>query len=217
MRAGELWSFDRSRVSKGSVAGVDEAGRGALAGPVVAAAVVLSPEQCRHLVDGGPLAGVDDSKRLDVSRRRVLFEAITRNVLDWSVGRAEVEEIDRVNVLEASLLAMGRALDNLKRSPRVVLVDGRQAPPFPARIETVVGGDGKSLAIACASIIAKVTRDRIMTRLSRAHPGFGWASNKGYATLDHRLALLDRGRTVHHRETFLGRMEVWRQRDLFGR
>ena len=181
----------------GLVAGVDEAGRGPWAGPVVAAAVVFD--------EGGPpaplRAGIDDSKRCSPARRTALYPAIVA-CASAAVGTASVAEIDGTDILRASLLAMRRAVARLDRAPTLALVDGNLAPNLPCPVRTVVGGDRRSLSIAAASIIAKVTRDRLMTRLSGRYPAYGWDCNAGYGTPAHRLALTRHGPTPHHRRSF---------------
>ena len=188
-------SFERA--AGGLVAGVDEAGRGPWAGPVVAAAVVFD--------EGGPppplRAGIDDSKRCSPARRAALYPAILA-CTSAAVGTASVAEIDGTDILRASLLAMRRAVARLDRAPTLALVDGNRAPDLPCPVRTVVGGDRRSLSIAAASIIAKVTRDRLMTRLSGRYPAYGWDRNAGYGTPAHRLALARHGPTPHHRRSF---------------
>lgn len=177
-----------------TICGVDEAGRGPWAGPVVAAAVVL---------DRGCIPpGLDDSKKLTPRRRAVLFDAI-RAAASVGVGIASVEEIDALNILRANDLAMLRAIGALQPAPDAALIDGNRVPPgLPCRARALVGGDGRSLSIAAASIIAKVTRDRIMGELAGAHPGYGWERNMGYGTAEHRAALIRLGVTPHHRRSF---------------
>jgi ribonuclease HII len=183
------------------VAGVDEVGRGPLAGPVMAAAVVLPRRMPRGL------AGlIDDSKKLSAVQREVAFmalmEARRRGVVEIALGAASVGEIGRLNILRASLLAMRRAVLRLPSVPGLVLVDGNQAPDLPCAVRCVVGGDASETAIAAASIVAKVVRDRCMARLDRRYPGYGWPENAGYATASHRAALVALGATVHHRAGF---------------
>jgi ribonuclease HII len=181
----------------GLVAGIDEAGRGPLAGPVVAAAAILDPD---NLPDG--LAEViDDSKRLTPERRVAVF-ALLQPVARIGIGAASVEEIDRVNILQATFLAMARAVAALGVTPDLALVDGDRLPPLPCKAQTVIGGDALCLSIAAASIAAKVTRDRLMTRLALRYPGFGWETNVGYGTDAHLSALDALGVTRHHRRTF---------------
>jgi len=176
------------------LAGVDEAGRGPLAGPVMAAAVILDPE--------APVTGLADSKVLTASRRAALEEEIKARALAWGLASASVEEIDRCNILEASMLAMQRAVAALPLRPARVCVDGNRCPPFPCPAEAVVGGDACVAAISAASILAKVARDREMLRLDAAHPGYGFACHKGYATLAHRAALARLGPCAAHRRSF---------------
>ena len=176
------------------LAGVDEAGRGPWAGPVVAAAVILDRDAVPE--------GLNDSKKLTAPRREALFDAI-RTSADVGVGIGSVGEIDRLNIARANDLAMTRALAALSLEPAFALIDGKWLPPdlgLPAR--AVIGGDGVCLSIAAASIIAKVTRDRIMQNLAREHPGFGWERNAGYGTAEHREALDRIGVTPHHRRSF---------------
>ncbi len=175
------------------VCGIDEVGRGPLAGPVVAAAVILSP---RHLPDG-----INDSKKLSEAKREALFEELQDHVL-IGVGMASVEEIDRVNILQASLLAMSRAYEALPGPAAFALIDGIHAPKIACPTQCVKGGDGRSLSIAAASIIAKVTRDRLMHALALDYPDYGWASNKGYPAPVHLKALQEHGPTPHHRMSF---------------
>lgn len=179
------------------VCGIDEAGRGPLAGPVVAAAVILPcvarrPKWAR---------GIDDSKALGPEIRAELHDAIRLHAA-VGVGIASVEEIDRFNILRATLLAMRRAVEALGPVPKVALVDGNQAPELPCRVTMLVGGDGISLSIAAASIVAKVTRDRLMRELAEAHPYYGWERNAGYGTKEHLEALKAHGCTPHHRRSF---------------
>ena len=177
-----------------TICGVDEAGRGPWAGPVVAAAVVLDR--------GCVPPGLDDSKKLTPRRRAVLFDAI-RAAASVGVGIASVEEIDALNILRANDLAMRRAIGALLPAPGAALIDGNRVPPgLPCRARALVGGDGRSLSIAAASIVAKVTRDRIMTGLAAAHPGYGWERNMGYGTPQHRAGLFRLGVTPHHRRSF---------------
>jgi ribonuclease HII len=176
------------------VAGVDEAGRGPLAGPVVAAAVCLSP-------DAVP-PGLDDSKKLGARRRTALMQAIL-HAAEVGIGVASVEEIDRLNILAASHLAMVRAVAALPRRPGHLLIDGNLLPAgLPCPAEAVVGGDARCLSVAAASIVAKVTRDRIMVDLAQQYPGYGWERNAGYPTAAHRAALLRLGVTPAHRRSF---------------
>jgi ribonuclease HII len=211
-----LLQFDRRWAGDRLLAGVDEAGRGALAGPVVAAAVMLPRNDRRRMRADGPLGKVKDSKLLRPESREVLYEKIVSVALAWSVGRADPAEIDEINILQASLVAMRRAVDGLRTRPEVVLVDGLHVPPAVG-VETraAVEADGRSLSVACASIVAKVTRDRHMRELGRSDPRFGWVSNKGYATAEHRRALVALGGTSLHRTTFLRNLDAWCQQELF--
>ena len=185
--------FALERASAGPVAGIDEAGRGPWAGPVVAAAVVLDPAT---LPDG-----LDDSKSLSPRRRRELYRALLC-CAEIGVGAAGVREIEEEDILRASLRAMTRAFAALPRRPAACLVDGNRAPDLPCWVEAVVRGDSRSLSIAAASIVAKVTRDDIMARLGARYPGFGWERNAGYGTAEHRRALERLGPTPHHRRRF---------------
>jgi ribonuclease HII len=176
------------------LAGVDEVGRGPLAGPVVTAAVILDPER--------PISGLADSKALSEKRREELAEVIRERALAWSLGRAEVEEIDRLNILQATLLAMQRAVAGLPVPPEHVLVDGNRCPQFPCSAEAVIGGDRRVPVISAASIIAKVARDREMVELDRDYPGYGLARHKGYPTKIHLAALERLGVSPIHRRSF---------------
>jgi len=181
------------------VVGIDEAGRGPWAGPVVAAAVWLRPEVLEH----SNIQGLDDSKALSAAARERLFDALMSSAfVEVGVGRAVVAEIDQRNILQASLLAMQRAVSDLGTRPNAALVDGTQAPALGCPVTTVVGGDGRCLSIAAASIAAKVTRDQLMSRLAQLHPGYSWESNAGYGTAAHRAALAKLGVTPHHRRSF---------------
>jgi ribonuclease HII len=176
------------------VAGVDEVGRGPLAGPVVAAAVILHPQR--------PISGLADSKKLSEKRREALDREIRERALCWALGRAEPEEIDRINILQASLLAMQRAVAALNTQPGLALVDGNRAPALPCMVETIVGGDASEPVISAASIIAKVARDREMVELDQRYPGYGLARHKGYPTKQHLEALESLGVTPIHRRSF---------------
>lgn len=174
------------------IAGIDEAGRGPWAGPVVAAAVVFTG----HVPDG-----IDDSKRLSPERREVLFSEISA-IADVGIGIADVARIDRDNILNATLWAMAQAADTLASGLDHALVDGNRPPSLPCPCDTIIGGDGISVSIAAASIIAKVTRDRIMTALEVDFPGYGFVRNKGYGTAEHQAGLARIGVTIHHRRSF---------------
>ena len=180
---------------KGLIAGIDEAGRGPLAGPVVATAVILDPNNIP--------AGIDDSKKVPEARREKLFAKIMESAVAVGVGQASVEEIDQINILQASFLAMRRAVEALNPPAAYALIDGRDVPPLPCPGEAIVKGDGLSLSIAAASIIAKVTRARIMRKLAETHPEYGWARNKGYGTASHMDAISRLGTTPHHRRAFV--------------
>ncbi len=178
----------------GPVAGVDEAGRGPWAGPVMAAAVSLDPTRLP--------AGLDDSKKLSARRRETLFEALL-TAARVGIGRADCAEIEALNILGATFLAMRRAVAALPEPPAVLLIDGNKVPDgLPCAAEAVVRGDARSLSIAAASIVAKVTRDRVMADLDGEFPGYGWARNAGYGTAAHRDALQRLGVTPHHRRGF---------------
>ena len=181
-------------LSEQLVCGVDEVGRGPLAGPVVAAAVILDP--------GRPIAGLNDSKKLSERRREALFDEITSLALCWALGRAEVEEIDEINILQASLLAMQRAVTVLDITPRQALVDGNRLPRLDCPARAIVGGDASEPCISAASIIAKVSRDHEMLVLDRSYPGYGLAQHKGYPTKAHMAALQTLGVTSIHRRSF---------------
>lgn len=178
----------------GLIAGVDEAGRGPLAGPVVAAAVILD---ARH-----PIAGIGDSKTISPPKRDKLFDAICAKALCVSVGQASVAEIDELNILQATMLAMQRAVNGLRLKPVLVLIDGNRIPTLSLRAEAVVKGDARVKAIGAASIIAKVTRDRILEEADTLHPEYGFAAHKGYGTAQHMAALAAHGPTPWHRLSF---------------
>lgn len=175
-------------------AGTDEAGRGCLAGDVIAAAVILDTE--------APIQGLNDSKKLTPAQREACFERIVEKCLSFAVGRASAAEIDRLNILQASLLAMRRSVEQLSLQPRFVYVDGNFCPDWQYASKAVIGGDGCIPAIAAASILAKVTRDREMAALDREYPGYGFARHKGYPTRDHLQALARFGPSPVHRRTF---------------
>jgi ribonuclease HII len=178
----------------GLVAGVDEAGRGPLAGPVVAAAVILDE---RH-----PIKGLADSKKLTALRRERLFDEIRAKALCCSIAEASVEEIDRLNILQATLLAMRRAVAGLRLKPNKVLVDGNRLPTLEVRAEAIVGGDALVPAISAASILAKVHRDRWCLTLDQQYPQYGFAQHKGYGTAAHLAALRAHGPCAQHRTSF---------------
>lgn len=185
-----LWDAPDLRL----IAGVDEAGRGPLAGPVVAAAVILDPDR--------PIAGLNDSKKLSEKKREVLFDEIRLKAISWSIAQASVEEIDQLNILHASMLAMKRAVEALVIQPDFVRVDGNRLPRWTYSAEPVIGGDASVACIAAASILAKVQRDRDMIELDRQHPGYGLAVHKGYPTKAHLESLRRLGVTDIYRKSF---------------
>jgi ribonuclease HII len=176
------------------VAGVDEVGRGPLAGPVVTAAVILPAEF--------DLPGLNDSKKLSAARRESLSMAIQQQATAWAIGEASVHEIDELNILQATMLAMQRAVQQLSVQPEQVRVDGNRAPEFGIPAMAIVGGDGLESAISAASIIAKVARDRMMRDYAQIYPGYGFERNSGYPTQQHRAALQRQGVTPIHRRSF---------------
>ncbi|KFK92437.1 MULTISPECIES: ribonuclease HII [unclassified Serratia (in: enterobacteria)] len=176
------------------IAGVDEVGRGPLVGAVVTAAVILDPAR--------PIVGLADSKKLSEKRREALYEEIVEKALSWSLGRAEPEEIDRLNILHATMLAMQRAVAGLSLTPDMVLIDGNRCPALPMCSQAVVKGDSRVAEISAASILAKVTRDREMAELDRVFPEYGFAQHKGYPTAFHLEKLAALGATQHHRRSF---------------
>lgn len=195
----DLWEIERSCFAGGFdlVCGIDEAGRGPLAGPVCAAAVILP----RDVV----IEGLNDSKKLSDAKRRSLFDVITREAYAYGIAFASETEIDEVNILNATFLAMERAVAALGLHPDIALVDGNRRPPFGMPVQTIVGGDGLSASIAAASILAKVTRDRLMEALDSQYPQYGFAVHKGYGTKRHYAALNEFGPCPIHRRSFLKR------------
>lgn len=196
-----MYEFEQAARLEGyaAVCGVDEAGRGPLAGDVYAAAVILPP--------GLEIAGVNDSKKLSEKRRAALYDVITEQAATWCVASASVEEIEQLNILQASLLAMRRAVEGLGARADFALVDGNRDPHFEGvPCKTIVGGDGKSASIAAASILAKVTRDRYMDLLADKYPQYGFERHKGYGTQAHRDALLKYGPCPAHRKLFLRKL-----------
>ena len=189
------FDFERAAFARGfpCVAGVDEAGRGPWAGPVVAAAVILNPDTLP--------SGVNDSKKLTPEKREELYDIILR-VAEVGVGIADVSAIDRDNILQATYAAMIQAVAALRRVPLLALIDGNRAPKLACLTETIIEGDGQCLSIAAASIVAKVTRDRMMIDLDRQCPGYGFAQHKGYGTPEHQAALDRLGPSAHHRRSF---------------
>jgi ribonuclease HII len=189
------FDFERAAFARGHacVAGIDEAGRGPWAGPVVAAAVILDPDVL-------PL-GVNDSKKLTAGKREELYDIIL-SVAEVGIGTSDVTAIDRDNILQATYAAMIQAVARLKRAPQLAFIDGNRAPRLACLTETIVEGDVQCLSIAAASIVAKVTRDRMMIDLDRECPGYGFAQHKGYGTPEHQAALCRLGPSVHHRRSF---------------
>ncbi len=176
------------------IAGVDEAGRGPLAGPVMAAAVILHPDR--------PIAGLADSKQLSPKRREALYTQIVERAQAYAVGRAEVAEIDHLNILQATLLAMSRAVQALQVIPEIVWIDGNQAPRLPMPVRTLIQGDRDGGPISAASILAKVSRDREMARLAALYPDYGFERHQGYPTAAHLAALMRHGPSPVHRLSF---------------
>jgi ribonuclease HII len=176
------------------IAGVDEAGRGPLAGAVIAAAVILNPAK--------PIAGLADSKKLTEKQREKLFILIQQNALAFGIGRAEADEIDRVNILQATFLAMQRAVAALPIAPHLALIDGNRCPKLSCETKSIIGGDQTEPAISAASILAKVTRDREMMILHEQFPEYNFAKHKGYPTKDHMFALQQHGPCVIHRRSY---------------
>ncbi|ROS01034.1 RNase HII [Sinobacterium caligoides] len=191
MQCDDLFSPSR----EGSLtAGVDEVGRGPLAGDVVTAAVILDPDQ--------PIDGLNDSKKLSEKKRELLFDEIKQKSLSWAIGRASVEEIDQLNILQATMLAMTRAVEALPIQPDRVLVDGNRTPVWRYQSEAIIKGDGKVAEISAASILAKVTRDRELVELDKRHPEYGFAGHKGYPTKKHLDAIAEHGVLIEHRRSF---------------
>lgn len=183
------------------VAGVDEVGRGPLAGPVVAAAVILDPQAIPD--------GLADSKLLSAPRREALFDTILQQALAVGIGSASAIEIDRLNIRQATLLAMGRSVAALPLAPGLVLVDGNDPPALPCPCEAIIGGDALVCSIAAASIVAKVTRDSMMARLGQHYPAYGFAGHAGYGTAKHRAAIKEHGPCPAHRYSFAPVKGVW--------
>ena len=203
------FSVENSARSKGHffIAGVDEAGRGSWAGPVVAGAVILEADK---LIP--PLRSeLDDSKKLTARKRQMLFEMLP-TCASIGVGIADVNEIDKLNILEASFLAMARAISDLPQEPGYVIVDGNKVPDLPYPAEYVVRGDSRSFSIAAASIVAKVTRDKIMVDLAKTYTGYGWERNAGYGTQEHKMALERLGVTEHHRKSYAPIIKILNKR-----
>lgn len=196
LKARPDWSAEAAMIEaeSGPVCGVDEVGRGPLAGPVVAAAVILDPDDIPE--------GLNDSKKLSEKKRQALYATIQDKALAISIAEASVAEIDEINILQASMLAMRRAVAGLEVRPAGALVDGNRDPEVGLPTRTLVRGDGRSLSIAAASIVAKVFRDELMKKLDRQHPEYGWAQNAGYGVAKHLAALKLVGATPYHRRSF---------------
>ena len=192
--------FEKEALAKGykSVCGVDEAGRGPLAGPVCAAAVIL-PE-------GVIIDGVNDSKKLSEKKRESLFDVIREQALSYSIAYATVDEIEEINILNAAMLAMRRAIDGLDIKADYAMIDGNKIPPIDIDAECIVKGDAKSMSIACASILAKVSRDRLLYKYAEEYPMYGFDKHKGYGTKVHREAILKYGPCPYHRKSFLKKL-----------
>lgn len=192
--------FEKEALAKGykSVCGVDEAGRGPLAGPVCAAAVIL-PE-------GVIIDGVNDSKKLCEKKRESLFDVIREQALSYSIAYATVDEIEEINILNATMLAMRRAIDGLDIKADYAMIDGNKIPPLDIDAECIVKGDAKSMSIACASILAKVSRDRLLYKYAEEYPMYGFDKHKGYGTKVHREAILKYGPCPYHRKSFLKKL-----------
>ncbi|MPM50500.1 Ribonuclease HII [bioreactor metagenome] len=197
----DLWLYERDYRAKGYtlIAGVDEAGRGPLAGPVFAAAVILPYD---HMIEG-----LNDSKKLSPQKRDRLYDMIVREALTFSVTSSDHLTIDRINILQASLLAMTHAVKHLAITPDLVLIDGNQKPLLPVSAECIVKGDAKSANIAAASILAKVSRDRFMEQMDLKYPQYHFAKHKGYPTKEHYDLLLKYGPCEIHRKSFLTKMD----------
>jgi len=192
--------FEKEALANGykSVCGVDEAGRGPLAGPVCAAAVIL-PE-------GVIIDGVNDSKKLSEKKRESLFDVIREQALSYSIAYATVDEIEEINILNATMLAMRRAIDGLDIKADYAMIDGNKIPPIDIDAECIVKGDAKSMSIACASILAKVSRDRLLYKYAEEYPMYGFDKHKGYGTKVHREAILKYGPCPYHRKSFLKKL-----------
>lgn len=192
--------FEKEALAKGykSVCGVDEAGRGPLAGPVCAAAVIL-PE-------GVIIDGVNDSKKLSEKKRESLFDVIREQALSYSIAYATVDEIEEINILNATMLAMCRAINGLDIKADYAMIDGNKIPPIDIDAECIVKGDAKSMSIACASILAKVSRDRLLYKYAEEYPMYGFDKHKGYGTKVHREAILKYGPCPYHRKSFLKKL-----------
>lgn len=197
----ELYLYDEQVRAEGysALCGVDEAGRGPLVGPVVAAAVILPPDL--------QLEGINDSKKLSEKKREALFDVIKERAVAYGIGMADHKEIDEMNILQATFLAMRRAVEAMGVTPAMVLVDGNQDPKLGLPTRTVVKGDATSASIAAASILAKVTRDRILIDMDKEYPQYHFAKHKGYGTKDHYAQLMEHGMCPYHRRTFLKKLK----------
>lgn len=193
----DLWEIERGLIARGitPICGVDEAGRGPLAGPVCAAAVILPPEL--------EIPGLNDSKKLTDKKRRALYDIIVAEAVSYGIAMASEQEIDEINILQATFNAMERAMEQLSVRPALALIDGNRERPFPVPVQTVVKGDSLSANIAAASILAKVTRDRYMEEMAERYPQYGFEIHKGYGTKAHYAALTEYGPCPIHRRTFL--------------
>ena len=197
--APDLWLYEHEAAREGfaCICGVDEAGRGPLAGPVCAAAVILPPDI--------QIEGLNDSKKLTDKKRRALYDVIVKRAVSYGIAFADEQEIDEINILQATFLAMRRAFEKLTVTPDIALIDGNRAPGLSCRERTVVHGDALSASIAAASILAKVTRDRLMEEYDAQYPQYGFAVHKGYGTQRHYAALREFGACPIHRQSFLRR------------
>ncbi len=194
-----LWEYDEAvRNSVGIFCGVDEAGRGPLAGDVYAAAVILNPDNY--------IEGLNDSKKLSEKKREKLYDEIIEKAEDYCIARATIAEIEEINILNAAMLAMKRAVLGLETKPTLVLADGNKTPDVPCEVRAVVKGDGNSASIAAASILAKVTRDRYMLEMAKKYPEYGFEKHKGYGTKLHREKILELGPCPIHRPSFLNKI-----------
>ena len=193
----DLWEIERGLIARGitPICGVDEAGRGPLAGPVCAAAVILPPEL--------EIPGLNDSKKLTDKKRRALYDIIVAEAVSYGIAMASEQEIDEINILQATFNAMERAMEQLTVRPALALIDGNRERPFPVPVQTVIKGDSLSANIAAASILAKVTRDRYMEEMAERYPQYGFEIHKGYGTKAHYAALTEFGPCPIHRRTFL--------------
>ena len=194
----DMWEIERGLSDYSLICGVDEAGRGPLAGPVCAGAVILPKELC--------IQGLDDSKKLSDKKRRALYDVICKEALYWGFGLASVDEIEEYNILGATFIAMNRAIDSLKAEPDFCLVDGNNISGIHRKCQCVIGGDGRSANIAAASIIAKVTRDRLMEKYAEEYPQYAFEKHKGYGTKLHYERLREFGPCPIHRMSFLKKM-----------